>query len=48
MLFGHRALDDLQFAFATGESLAHLNHLIGSGQLTRTARADGVWLYCRA
>jgi glyoxylase-like metal-dependent hydrolase (beta-lactamase superfamily II) len=33
------------YGMATGESLAHLNCLIGRGQLKRTRRADGVDYY---
>ncbi|MBL8630457.1 MAG: MBL fold metallo-hydrolase [Rhodospirillaceae bacterium] len=40
-----RMLDAHQTFFALGETLAHLNYLIGRGQLRRTTTSDGVWLY---
>jgi glyoxylase-like metal-dependent hydrolase (beta-lactamase superfamily II) len=36
-----RALDVHQLQFALGESLAHLNYLVGQGQLERQSGADG-------
>lgn len=43
-----RALDAHQTGFALAETLAHLNHLIGKGQLDRWCDADGITLYrCR-
>ncbi len=37
-----RELDDHQFMFAVGETLAHLNHLVARGRITRSADADGI------
>lgn len=42
-----RPLDPWQTGFATGETLAHLNHLIATGEIRREARPDGVWTYRR-
>ncbi len=42
-----RALDAHQTGFALAETLAHLNHLIGKGQLDRWRDADGITLYRR-
>jgi hypothetical protein len=36
-----RELDVQQRFFATGESIAHLNHLAGQGRLVRRTRDDG-------
>jgi hypothetical protein len=36
-----RELDVHQLQFALGESLAHLNYLVGQGQLERRSGADG-------
>jgi hypothetical protein len=36
-----RALDDHQFMFAIGETLAHLNHLWHAGALQRESDAGG-------
>jgi glyoxylase-like metal-dependent hydrolase (beta-lactamase superfamily II) len=41
-----RALDVHQLQFALGESLAHLNYLVGQGQLERGLDADGRLRYC--
>ena len=41
-----RALDVHQLQFALGESLAHLNHLVGQGQLERQLDADGRLRFC--
>lgn len=40
-----RPLDTHQLSFATGEALAHLNHLVSQGKLKRSLRDDGVWLF---
>jgi hypothetical protein len=32
---------------ATGETLAHLNHLLARGEIAREAGADGAWRYRR-
>lgn len=40
-----RPLDPHQTGFAAGETVAHLNHLIHSGQVVRSEDADGVWIY---
>jgi glyoxylase-like metal-dependent hydrolase (beta-lactamase superfamily II) len=42
-----RPLDPHQIGFATGESLAHLHHLMAKGTVARENRGDGVWLYRR-
>ena len=43
-----RELDAHQLGFATGETLAHLHHLMAKGQVAREIGADGVWRYRRA
>jgi glyoxylase-like metal-dependent hydrolase (beta-lactamase superfamily II) len=43
-----RELDAHQLVFAVGEALAHLNHLLHRGLLTRTADANGVLLFRKA
>ena len=40
-----RELNDQQMSFATGEAIAHLNHLWLGGQLRREADAQGVWRF---
>jgi len=40
-----RPLDDHQTGFAIAETLAHLNHLLAAGRLTRETDGDGVWRY---
>jgi len=40
-LFGW-TLDTHQLMFAMGETIAHLNHLVDSGQMTRIEGADGI------
>lgn len=41
-----RTLDTHQMSFATGEALAHLNHLVSLGRLRRNRRPDdGAWLF---
>ncbi|WP_292907548.1 MBL fold metallo-hydrolase [Niveispirillum sp.] len=42
----NRTLDTHQMTFATGEALAHLNHLVEQGRLRRHHRPDdGAWLF---
>ncbi len=41
-------LDAHQMVFAVGEAIAHLNHLVRRGALTRTPGPDGADLYARA
>lgn len=43
-----RPLDAHQLGFATGETLAHLHHLMRKASVVRTLEADGVWRYRRA
>jgi len=40
-----RALDFHQTAFATAETLAHLNHLMAQGAIERRGEGGAVWLY---
>jgi len=40
-----RQLDAHQLGFAVGETLAHLQHLVTLGRLSRGERADGVYTY---
>lgn len=40
-----RPLDDHQTGFAMGETVAHLNHLVKAGRLSRHEDANGVWLF---
>jgi glyoxylase-like metal-dependent hydrolase (beta-lactamase superfamily II) len=40
-----RALDPHQLSFALGETLAHLNYLIGAGEVRRAEGADGIDCY---
>ena len=42
MLFPGKVLDEHQFVFALGETLAHLHCLEGRGQAERIIGADGV------
>lgn len=44
----NRPLDAHQMVFAMGESIAHLNHLIHRGILTRCTGSNGIDLYQRA
>ncbi|MFV3075845.1 MBL fold metallo-hydrolase [Niveispirillum fermenti] len=44
-LMFHRPLDVHQMTFAAGEALAHLNHLVNTGRVTRSRRDDGVLLF---
>jgi glyoxylase-like metal-dependent hydrolase (beta-lactamase superfamily II) len=43
----HRPLDRHQTAFALGEALAHLNYLVGGGELARATGEDGVDRYLK-
>jgi len=43
-----RPLDPHQLVFAVGEALAHLNHLLRRGRLTRTTGPNGIFLFSRA
>jgi glyoxylase-like metal-dependent hydrolase (beta-lactamase superfamily II) len=40
-----RQLDAHQMGFAVGETLAHLQHLVTLGRMSRGERADGVYTY---
>ncbi len=40
-----RSIDAGTFGLALAESVAHLNHLHALGQVTRTRREDGAWLW---
>lgn len=40
-----RRIDEGTYGLALVEAVAHLNHLLGMGAVTRTRRADGAWLY---
>jgi len=40
-----RPLDDHQIMFAIGETVAHLNHLMGLGEVKRNIGSDGVFHY---
>ncbi|MGE5201280.1 MAG: hypothetical protein ACM3O6_04375 [Acidobacteriota bacterium] len=42
-----RKLDAHQLGFAIGETLAHVQHLVNLGRLSRGMRADGVYTYRR-
>lgn len=44
MMF-RRPLDVHQMVFAAGEALAHLNHLVETGRLSRQQRDDGILLF---
>ncbi len=46
-LLFNRPLDPHQMVFAMGEAIAHLNHLIRRGALTRWTGSDGIDLYGR-
>jgi len=43
-----RELDAHQLSFALGEAIAHINHLVFKGLLTREIDADGAYRYSRA
>lgn len=38
-------LDRHQLMFAVGEAMAHLHHLMALGEVMRTTRDDGLWIY---
>ena len=40
-----RPLDGWQIALACAETLAHLNHLLAQGQISRREGVDGVWIF---
>jgi hypothetical protein len=40
-----RALDAHQTGFAFGEVLAHVNYMVGRGELTRESGTDGVYRF---
>jgi len=40
-----RPLDEHQMTFALGETVAHLNYLIGLGEVKRSVSSDGVFYY---
>ncbi|MEI4196174.1 MBL fold metallo-hydrolase [Roseovarius sp. E0-M6] len=42
-----RKIDHGTYGLALVEAVAHLNHLHQAGRVTRTARADGAWLWQR-
>jgi len=46
-LLFRRKLDPHQLGFALGEALAHLNHLVYQGALSRTLDSDGVYRFMR-
>ncbi|CAA7626149.1 MBL fold metallo-hydrolase [Magnetospirillum sp. SS-4] len=43
-----RELDAHQLGFATGETLAHLHHLMRQGSVVREMGEDGIWWFRRA
>jgi glyoxylase-like metal-dependent hydrolase (beta-lactamase superfamily II) len=43
-----RTLDRHQLGFAIGETMAHLARAVATGQLARSERADGVWMFQKA
>lgn len=40
-----RTIDENNFGLAMVEAIAHLNHLLHAGKITRTANTDGVWIW---
>lgn len=42
-----RDITGASFGLALAEAVAHVNHLFQSGQVTRSRRDDGAWVYCR-
>lgn len=42
-----RKIGDGEYGLALVEAVGHLNHLLKTGQATRTRRADGAWLWKR-
>lgn len=43
-----REIDSGTYGLALVEAVAHLNHLMGKGEVTRERRADGAWLWSLA
>lgn len=43
-----REIDEDAYGLALVEAVAHLNHLLKLGEVTRTRRADGAWLWSLA
>ncbi|MEO1732274.1 MAG: MBL fold metallo-hydrolase [Pseudomonadota bacterium] len=41
-----RSIGAEEYGLALVEAVAHVNHLYLNGQVTRTRRDDGAWLYC--
>ena len=42
-----RRIGDSEYGLALVEAVAHVNHLFHTGEVTRTRRQDGAWLYRR-
>ncbi|MCE8515315.1 MBL fold metallo-hydrolase [Ruegeria pomeroyi] len=42
-----RTIGEGEYGLALVEAVAHVNHLYHTGEVTRTRRADGAWLYQR-
>lgn len=42
-----RSIGESEYGLALVEAVAHVNHLFHTGEVTRTRRADGAWLYRR-
>lgn len=42
-----RKIGEGEYGLALVEAVAHVNHLFLEGQVTRSKRDDGAWLYCR-
>ena len=38
-------LDSLQLSLALTETLAHLNHMVSKGRLTRNIDNNGIWAF---
>jgi glyoxylase-like metal-dependent hydrolase (beta-lactamase superfamily II) len=43
-----RPIGESEYGLALSESLGHLNHLLGTGQVVRRTDENGVWLWQRA
>ena len=43
-----RQIDEATYGLALVEAVAHLNHLLALGEVTRSRRADGVWAFALA
>lgn len=43
-VFGHQ-IDASAYMLALAEAIAHLNHLLRAGRVSRKRRADGAWLW---